>query len=113
MGDADLLVLHGRVVGHSDIGRGIYITNDCFSHDGLEAFERKGRHRLICIDGADVWFLLDKKLPLDEVLKRKLPALVERGGVHLPVSSFADEIERTSSGRSQRFFARQAPVSRQ
>lgn len=102
MGDADLLVLHGRVVGHSDIGRGIYVTTGSFSRDGLEAFERKGRHRIICVDGADIWFLLEKKLPLDQVLRQKLRALVESGRVHLPVSSFAEDIQSMNGRRSSR-----------
>lgn len=97
MGDADLLVLAGRVDGHSGIGRGIYITTGCFSPDGLQAFERKGRHRIICVDGSDLWTLLEKRLPLDEVLKTKLRALVESGRVHLPVAEFSESLIRRRS----------------
>lgn len=89
---ADLLILDGRVSGHSGIGRGIYVTAGCFSPEGVAAYERLRPSSMIGIDGQDLYFVLEEGVALDEVLKRKFRWLVETGGFHYPVSKFKAEI---------------------
>jgi hypothetical protein len=89
---ADLLILDGRVSGHSGIGRGIYVTAGCFSPEGVAAYERLRPSSMIGIDGQDLYFVLDEGVALDEVLRRKFRWLVETGGFHYPVSKFKAEI---------------------
>ncbi len=89
----DLAVLDSRVSGHSQIGRGIFITADCFSKDGITAHERLRPSAMIGIDGQDLHYALEHALPLDEVLRRKLRWLVETGNFHYPVSEFVTELE--------------------
>ena len=89
---ADLLVLEGRVTGHSGIGRGIYITAGSFSPDGIAAYNRTQPSSIIGIDGQDIYFILENKLPLDEVLRRKIRWLIETGDFFYPVSKFLYEI---------------------
>ena len=89
---ADLLILDGRVSGHSGIGRGIYITAGCFSPEGIAAYERLRPSSMIGIDGQDLYFVIDEGISLDEVLRRKVRWLVETGCFHYPVSKFKTEI---------------------
>lgn len=90
----DLAVLDSRVSGHSQIGRGIFITVGCFSPDGITAHERLRPSAMIGIDGQDLYFVLEHALPLDEVLRRKVRWLVETGRFHHPVRAFMAELEK-------------------
>ena len=91
---ADLAVLDSRVSGHSQIGRGIFITAGCFSPDGITAHERLRPSAMIGIDGQDLFYLLERALPLAEILRRKLRWLVETGQFHHPVREFVAELEK-------------------
>lgn len=90
---ADLAVLDSRVSGHSKIGRGIFITIGCFSPDGITAHERLRPSAMIGIDGQDMYHILERGLPLDAVLRRKVRWLVETGQFHHPVREFMMELE--------------------
>jgi hypothetical protein len=90
----DLAVLDSRVSGHSQIGRGIFITAGCFSTDGITAHERLRPSAMIGIDGQDLYYLLEHALPLAEILRRKLRWLVETGHFHHPVREFVMELEK-------------------
>jgi len=90
----DLAVLDSRVSGHSQIGRGVFITVGCFSPDGITAHERLRPSAMIGIDGQDLYYVLERALPLDEVLRRKLRWLVETGHFHYPVREFVAELEK-------------------
>jgi hypothetical protein len=91
--EADILVLDGRVQGHSTIGRGIFITAGCFSQDGIAAYQKLRPSSLVGIDGQDLYFVLDKFLPLEEVLQFKIRRLVETGEFHYPVSRFITQLK--------------------
>ena len=90
---ADILVLDGRVSGHSGIGRGIYITAEGFSPNGIAAYNQLRPSSIIGIDGQDLYSILEHGLPLDEVLRRKIRWLVETGNFLYPVSKFSYELE--------------------
>jgi hypothetical protein len=90
----DLAVLDSRVSGHSQIGRGIFITVGCFSADGITAHERLRPSAMIGIDGQDLYFVLENGLSLGEVLRCKLRWLVETGHFHHPVREFAMELAK-------------------
>ena len=90
----DLAVLDSRVLGHSQFGRGIFITAGCFSPDGIAAHERLRPSAMIGIDGQDLYYLLERALPLPEILRRKLRWLVETGHFHHPVREFVMELEK-------------------
>jgi len=89
-----LAVLDSRVSGHSQIGRGIFITAGCFSADGITAHERLRPSAMIGIDGQDLYYVLEHGLPLAEILRRKLRWLVETGHFHHPVREFVMELEK-------------------
>ena len=90
----DLAVLDSRVSGHSQIGRGIFITAGCFSADGIIAHERLRPSAMVGLDGQDLYYLLEHALPLDEILRRKLRWLVETGHFHHPVREFITELDK-------------------
>jgi hypothetical protein len=90
----NLAVLDSRVSGHSQFGRGIFITAGCFSTDGIIAHERLRPSAMIGIDGQDLYYVLERALPFDEVLRRKLRWLVETGDFHYPVREFISELEK-------------------
>ncbi len=90
----DLAVLDSRVSGHSQIGRGIFITVGCFSADGITAHERLRPSAMIGIDGQDLFYLLERALPLAEILRRKLRWLVETGHFYHPVREFITDLEK-------------------
>ena len=59
--------------------RGLYISYSGFSEDGLIAFGRGDATRIICLDGLDLWQIIDKKLDLSEVLSLKTRRAAETG----------------------------------
>jgi hypothetical protein len=90
--EKDLLVLHGRVLGHSRIGRGIFITCGSFSPDGVYAFQRLQPTSIIGFDGQDLYMIFEKCLPLADVIHNKLRKLAESGEFHYPVIKLIPEI---------------------
>ena len=53
------------------------MSNSGFSEDGLVAFGR-GK-RVICMDGLDLYEMLDREIPLNQVLERKVRRAAETG----------------------------------
>ena len=90
--EKDLLALHGRALGHSRIGRGIFITCGNFSPDGVYAFQRLQPTSIIGIDGQDLYIIFEKRLPLADVIRLKVRKLVESGEFHYPVLKLIPEI---------------------
>jgi Restriction endonuclease len=73
----DLHVFHGKIEQKAAWTRGLFVSNSGFTEDGLHAFGR-GK-RLICMDGLDVHDMLDRQLPLGDVLQRKIRRAAETG----------------------------------
>jgi hypothetical protein len=90
--EKDLLVLHGRVSGHSSIGYGIFITSGSFSPDGLNAFQRLQPTSIIGFDGQDLYIILERHLSLADVIHHKVRKLAESGEFHYPVLKLIPEI---------------------
>lgn len=76
-GVADLHGFHGKLEQKAAWTRGVFISNNGFSPDGLEAFGR-GK-RLICMDGYDLYELLNRNISLSQVLERKVRHAAETG----------------------------------
>jgi hypothetical protein len=76
-GAADLHAFHGKIEQKATWARGLFISNSGFTPDGLVAFGR-GK-RVICMDGLDMFETLDRELPLDQVLVRKVRRAAETG----------------------------------
>lgn len=76
-GAADLYAFHGKLEQKAAWTRGLFVSNSGFTDDGLAAFGR-GK-RVICIDGLDLFEALDRELPFDQVLERKVRRAAETG----------------------------------
>jgi hypothetical protein len=63
--------------------RGVFISHSGFTEDGLHAFGR-GK-RIICVDGLDLYEIVDRRLPLDEVLDCKVRRAAETGRAFIRV----------------------------
>ena len=80
---ADLRNFHGKVLEKASWARGLFISNSGFTPEGLLAFGRA--KSIVCMDGLDLWTMLDRRIPLAEVLDRKLRHAAERGDVYCSV----------------------------
>jgi hypothetical protein len=76
-GVADLHAFHGKLDQKAAWARGLFISHAGFSDDGLAAFGR-GKSA-ICMDGLDLYEMLQRGLPLDHVLDRKVRRAAETG----------------------------------
>lgn len=76
-GVEDLHAFHGKLEQRASWARGLFMSNSGFSEDGLQAFGR-GK-RVICMDGLDLYEVLDRGMALDEVLAAKARRAVETG----------------------------------
>ncbi|MFN4235884.1 MAG: restriction endonuclease [Vogesella sp.] len=76
-GAADLHAFHGKIEQKAAWCRGLFVSNSGFTSDGLVAFG-KGK-RVICMDGLDLYEALDRELPLNHVLERKVRRAAETG----------------------------------
>lgn len=77
IGVADLHTFHGKIEQKAAWTRGLFVSNSGFSNDGLIAFGR-GK-RVICMDGLDLYELLDREIPLNQVLEQKVRKAAESG----------------------------------
>lgn len=90
--ELELLVLDGRVKGHSTFGRGVFFTSNNFSRDGVTAFQKGRPSAMVGFDGQDMYLMLEHKLPFDAVLNRKFRQLADEGTFHYPVQEFREEL---------------------
>jgi hypothetical protein len=95
--EKDLLILHGRVSGHSGIGRGIFITRGNFSPEGVNAFQRLQPTSIIGIDGEDLYLIFERCLSLADVIHLKVRKLAESGEFHYRVLKLIPEILNAKS----------------
>jgi hypothetical protein len=73
----DLHIFSGKIDQKAAWARGLFISHAGFSADGLDAWGR-GK-RVICMDGLDLFDMLQRGLPLDHVLDRKVRRAAETG----------------------------------
>ena len=76
-GNSDLHGFHGKIEQKAAWARGLFVSYNGFTPEGLEAFGR-GK-RLICMDGRDIFDALNRQIPLKSVLERKIRRAAETG----------------------------------
>jgi predicted protein tyrosine phosphatase len=76
-GVADLHTFHGKLEQKAAWTRGLFVSHSGFTEDGLAAFGR-GK-RVVCMDGLDLFETLNRELPLNGVLERKVRRAAETG----------------------------------
>jgi hypothetical protein len=77
IGVADLHTFHGKIEQKAAWTRGLFVSNSGFTDDGLVAFGR-GK-RVICMDGLDLYEMLDREIALSQILERKVRRAAETG----------------------------------
>lgn len=77
IGVAELHSFHGKLEQKAAWTRGIFVSNSGFTDDGILAFGR-GK-RVICIDGLDLYEMLDREIPWRRVLELKVRRAAETG----------------------------------
>lgn len=76
-GVADLRAFEGKLQDKAGWARGLFLSQSGFTEDGLVAFGR-GK-RTICMDGLDLYEMLDRSIPFDAVVDRKSRRAAESG----------------------------------
>lgn len=74
-----------RVETKSTWGRGLFISESGFTEDGLHAFRQGKPTPLVCMDGLDIYSMLERNLSFVEVLDRKKRRAAETGAAFVPV----------------------------
>jgi hypothetical protein len=83
VGATDLRSFNGKVEDKAAWSRGLFVSYSGFSADGLAAFGR-GK-RVVCMDGLDLYEMLDKNLSFADVLAKKVRRAAESGNPFVPV----------------------------
>lgn len=82
-GQADLLVFEGKLLSKAAWARGLFVSYNGFTPEGLQQFG-SGK-RTICMSGEDMWEMLNRRLPFDHVIDRKQRRAVETGLPFIPL----------------------------
>lgn len=77
IGVAEPHTFHGKIEQKAAWTRGLFVSNSGFTEEGLVAFGR-GK-RVICMDGYDLYETLDREIPLNHILERKVRHAAETG----------------------------------
>jgi hypothetical protein len=81
---SDLLAFSGKVAGKAQWARGLFVSISGFSDDGLEAFARGKQTNIICFDGLDLDYVLDRKVHLPDLIDRKARRAAESNSAFVP-----------------------------
>jgi hypothetical protein len=76
-GAADLHAFEGKLRNKAEWARGLFLSQSGFTDDGLIAFGTA--KRTICMEGLDLWEMLDRRIPFDQVVERKVRRAAESG----------------------------------
>jgi len=77
IGAAELFTFQGKIDQKAAWTRGLFISDSGFTDEGLFAFGRA--KRLVCMDGLDLSDALDRALPINHVISRKVRHASETG----------------------------------
>jgi hypothetical protein len=84
-GNRDLQGFSGTVRAKSSWARGLYVSYSGFSEEGLVAFAHGDATRIICIDGLELWQIVNQKLDLKDILSLKTRRAAETGKAHVTI----------------------------
>ena len=82
-GVADLRSFNAKVEDKATWSRGLFVSDSGFSESGLTAFGRG--NSIVCMDGLDLFEMLDQNLTLSDVLRRKVRRAAETGQPFVPL----------------------------
>lgn len=82
-GVADLHAFEGKLRNKAEWARGLFLSHSGFTEEGLVAFGTA--KRTICMNGLDLYEMLDREIPFNEVLERKVRRAAESGAPFVSV----------------------------
>lgn len=83
IGAAELYTFQGKLDQKAAWARGVFISYGGFTQEGLHAFGR-GR-KVICMSGEDIYKALGRRIPIAEVIERKVRTAAETGAAFVPL----------------------------
>lgn len=83
IGVAELNTFQGKLDQKAAWARGVFISYGGFTQEGLYAFGR-GR-KVICMSGEDIYKALGQRIPIADVIDRKVRAAAETGAAFVPL----------------------------
>lgn len=83
IGSNELRSFQGKVEDKAAWTRGLFVSFGGFTDVGLQAFGR-GR-KVVCLEGRDIYEALDRNIPIDAMLDRKVRWAAETGQPFIPV----------------------------
>ncbi len=84
IGAAELRSFLGAVDSKAEWSRGCYISYSGFSAEGLFAFGQGRSTRVICVDAEDLFHVVDGKVHLRDLIRKKARHAAERGEAFAP-----------------------------
>lgn len=89
--EQDLLAFRGKVEGKSAWTRGLFISVSGFTKEAIDALTRGKTLNIILMDGQDIVWVLEDRVPLDVALDQKIRALAEKGDPFVPLSKLQSD----------------------
>jgi hypothetical protein len=81
----ELLVFHGKISGKSSWSRGLFVSYNGFTPDGLTAFSRGRSTNMIGMNCQDLFHILNGEMSLVEAINKKARRAAETGDFFVPV----------------------------
>ncbi len=91
VGQAKLLTFQGKVDGKAAWTRGLFVSYSGFSSDGLKAFRTGRPTKIICMNGLDLWEIINRELNFADVVFRKTRRASESNEAYVPVRELFPE----------------------
>ena len=85
IGQERLLIFSGKVNGKAKWSRGLLISYSGFSIEGLHAFSQGKATNIVCMDGLDLYDLLQTRLAFGTVLEQKVRRAAETNEAHVSI----------------------------
>lgn len=82
---ADLYTFQGKIERRLDNTLGLFISINGFSSDAITAYSN-GKKLMYLMDGADLMAVLEQRISLPDILRRKKRAAVQTGNVFFKIS---------------------------
>jgi hypothetical protein len=86
IGAAHLDALSGKLSRKLDNALGLFLSINGFSSDGISAYSSGGRRLIVLMDGADLMAVLEDRVRLPELLRRKRRHASQTGNIFLPIA---------------------------
>ncbi len=79
IGQTELLGFHGKVEGKAKWSRGLFISYNGFTSNGIEAFSKGRSTSILGMTGQDIFFILNDAMSLVEAIEQKARRAAETG----------------------------------